>query len=106
MVINPPGRVWIGARIDGAGGSPGHQLWQMPQGGIEGREEPGAAAKRELYEETSIRSITIVAQSADWLKYDLPGAMIGKALKGQYRGQTQKWFLARFDGDETEIDVH
>ena len=67
-----------------------------------------AAAKRELFEETGITSIDILAESKGWLTYDLPPALLGKALKGKFRGQTQKWFLARFTGAETEIrlDLH
>lgn len=105
MVFNALGQIWIGARIGGSGGRPGRQLWQMPQGGIDGLEDPRDAAIRELFEETNIRSMTIVAQVADWLNYDLPEALVGKALGGRYRGQRQKWFLASFDGDEAEIDV-
>jgi len=105
MVFNPSGQIWVGPRIGGSGGPAGQQSWQMPQGGIDSDENPCAAAKRELFEETNIKSITICAQSRDWLRYDLPRVMIGKALKGRYRGQTQKWFLVRFDGEEDEIDV-
>lgn len=79
--------------------------WQMPQGGIDPGEDPYPAALRELYEETNIRSTKLLAEAPDWYKYDLPPETMGRALKGRYRGQTQKWFALRFTGDESEIDV-
>jgi len=105
MVFNAAGQIWVGSRIDGSGVHTDRQYWQMPQGGIDLGEASEAAARRELYEETNIGSITFHAQSRNWLTYDLPKALMGKALKGQYRGQTQKWFLASFGGDDAEIDV-
>jgi len=106
MVFNACGQIWVGSRIDGSGvHDTDQQYWQMPQGGIDDDEGSEVAARRELYEETNIRSITLRAQSRTWLKYDLPKALMGKALKGRYRGQTQRWFLASFGGDEAEIDV-
>jgi putative (di)nucleoside polyphosphate hydrolase len=78
--------------------------WQMPQGGIDAGEQPLEAAKRELWEETSVRSIELIAELPRWLNYDLPEA----ARRGwgrRFRGQTQKWFLFRFVGLEKEIDV-
>ena len=79
--------------------------WQMPQGGIDPGEEPWPAALRELREETSIRSVERLGESAEWLTYDIPRDIVGQAWKGQYRGQTQKWFAVRFTGAESEIDV-
>jgi putative (di)nucleoside polyphosphate hydrolase len=79
--------------------------WQMPQGGIDAGEEPYAAALRELYEETSIRSVELVAEAPGWIHYDLPDAALGIALQGKYRGQRQRWFALRFLGEETEIDI-
>jgi putative (di)nucleoside polyphosphate hydrolase len=79
--------------------------WQMPQGGIDPGEAPYAAALRELYEETSIRSVTLLSEAKEWFNYDLPVDTLGKALKGRYRGQTQKWFAFRFTGAESEINV-
>lgn len=108
MVLNRDGLVWSGRRIivpegemDGA-----TQLWQMPQGGIDKGEEPEDAALRELYEETGMRSVSLLAEAPEWINYDLPAHLIGKALKGKYRGQTQKWFAYRFEGDESEIAIN
>lgn len=107
MVLNHAGLVWAGRRIalsdsELAGTE---KLWQMPQGGIDPGEEPLAAAKRELYEETGIRSVSLLGQTSRWITYDLPPDMLGIALKGKYRGQTQQWFAFRFEGDESEIAI-
>ncbi len=85
-------------------GSP--QLWQMPQGGIDKGEDPLEAAYRELYEETGIRTVTLLAEARDWINYDLPPQLIGIGLKGKFRGQTQRWFAFRFEGDESEIAIN
>jgi putative (di)nucleoside polyphosphate hydrolase len=77
----------------------------MPQGGIDDGEAPEAAARRELYEETNVRSISLLAEAPSWFSYDLPPDVAAKAWKGRYRGQTQKWFAYRFEGDEGEIDI-
>jgi len=79
--------------------------WQMPQGGIDPGESPLQAALRELYEETNIRSVSLLREANDWYCYDLPTALAGQAWKGRYRGQNQRWFAFRFDGEESEIDV-
>ena len=102
--MNERGGVFVGSRLDREAG----EAWQMPQGGIDKGEDLEEAARRELFEETGIRSIEILTQSRNWLTYDLPPELVGKALKGKYRGQTQKWFLARFTGAESEIrlDLH
>lgn len=107
MVLNAEGKVWVGRRIalpqgelDGE-----ERLWQMPQGGIDAGEEPLPAALRELYEETGIRSVSLLAEADRWIDYDLPPHLVGIALKGRFRGQTQKWFAFRFDGDEAEIQI-
>ena len=108
MVLNAAGLVWVGRRIVEAdtelAGST--YLWQMPQGGIDDGEDPLTAAKRELYEETGMRSVELVAEASGWINYDLPRELVGIALKGRYRGQTQKWFAFRFTGDENEIAVN
>ena len=108
MVLNRDGLVWAGRRIAEGNseydGSP--QLWQMPQGGIDKDEDPLKAAYRELYEETGMRSVTLLADAGRWVNYDLPPHLIGIGLKGKYRGQTQRWFAFRFEGDESEIAIN
>ncbi len=108
MVLNDKGLVWAGRRISQGNsefdGSP--QLWQMPQGGIDEGEAALAAAIRELYEETGMKTVTLLAEARDWIHYDLPPQLIGIGLRGKYRGQAQKWFAFRFDGDESEIQIN
>ena len=108
MVLNRDGLVWAGRRIaeqdsEMAGAA---KLWQMPQGGIDKGEEPLPAALRELYEETGMRSVSLLAEAPDWINYDLPPAVLGIALKGRYRGQIQRWFAFRVEGDESEIRIN
>ncbi|MBN9249427.1 MAG: RNA pyrophosphohydrolase [Mesorhizobium sp.] len=108
LVLNGEGRVWVGHRIaepdsEFSGTS---LLWQMPQGGIDEGEEPLPAAHRELYEETGMKSLTLLAEAPHWINYDLPPYLVGIAFKGRYRGQTQKWFAFRFEGDDSEIQVN
>jgi putative (di)nucleoside polyphosphate hydrolase len=105
MLLNARGFVWIGRRLqkqndDGVG-----HWWQMPQGGIDKGEDPAVAALRELEEETAVRSAKIIAEAPDWYNYDLPEHLIGHSWKGKYRGQTQKWFAARFLGQDSEINL-
>jgi len=107
-VFNKDGKVWAGHRLveendENFGSS---QLWQLPQGGIDKGEAPLAAAKRELYEETGMTSVELLDEVADWLYYDLPDHVLGRALKGKYRGQRQRWFAFRFVGDEREIIIN
>jgi putative (di)nucleoside polyphosphate hydrolase len=105
-LANRGGEVFIGRRKKERGTAVfNHRDWQMPQGGIDEGESPLEAAKRELYEETNVRSAALLAEAPRWLSYDLP-AEAGGRWKGRYRGQTQKWFLFRFEGPESEIDIH
>lgn len=108
MVLNRDGLVWAGRRLPVGNseydGSP--HLWQMPQGGIDKGEDPRAAAFRELYEETGMRSVSLLAEATDWINYDLPADLIGIGLKGKYRGQTQRWFAFRFEGADSEIAIN
>lgn len=107
MVLNREGLVWAGRRIieDKGEMTGAQQLWQMPQGGIDKGEDPYPAALRELYEETGMRSVSLLAEAPDWINYDLPPGLVGIALKGRYRGQTQRWFAVRFEGEESEIAI-
>lgn len=106
-LINRDGLVFIGRRRQEAG--PEHvdesHSWQMPQGGIDPGEDPYRAALRELYEETSVRSVTLLGEAPDWYVYDLPAPIAGRAWRGRYRGQTQRWFALRFTGRDDEIDI-
>jgi putative (di)nucleoside polyphosphate hydrolase len=105
VVFNGEGLIWIGRRCDELTPQESVRRWQMPQGGIDDSEDPKQAALRELYEETGIRSVEVVAESKGWITYDLPPEAVGIALKGKYRGQRQKWFAMRFTGDESEITL-
>lgn len=108
MLLNDKGEVWVGRRFQKQNDDGGEGLWwQMPQGGIDEGEEPEPAARRELAEETSIKSkhVKLLAEAPEWYKYDLPAHLIGKSWKGKYRGQTQKWFAYRFTGQDKDIDL-
>ena len=107
-LFNRHGRVLIGRRRGKRLPDPrlaGHE-WQMPQGGIDPGEQPRTAALRELREETNVSSVTLLAEAPRWLSYDLPVDVSKRSWRGRYKGQTQKWFAFRFDGDEAEIDIH
>jgi putative (di)nucleoside polyphosphate hydrolase len=101
MVLNPEGRVFVGRRINVEIG----EAWQMPQGGVDRGEDLQKAALRELEEETGMTKVTILAEAQEWFSYDLPRKNVGFALKGKYRGQTQKWFAMRFTGSDKDIDL-
>ncbi len=102
VVLNEQKRIFTGQRFDYSSAA-----WQMPQGGIEVGEDPLIAAYRELYEETSIskRDLEVLAVSQHWLTYDLPEDLIPKLWGGKYKGQRQRWFLMKFIGDDTNIDL-
>ncbi len=104
-LVNRDGAVFIGRRKKSreAGLVAGHE-WQMPQGGIDDGEAPYDAALRELFEETNVSSASLIAEAPQWLSYDLPDNARGR-WRGRYRGQTQKWFLMRFEGEDSEIDI-
>jgi len=104
-VINRDGLVFIGRRIDGPEHVDMTHAWQMPQGGVDPGEDTYRCALRELREETNIRSVERLATIDEWLTYDIPREIVGKAWNGRYRGQTQKWFALRFTGKDSEIDV-
>ncbi len=103
MLVNSDNQVFVGQRLD----NPDSDAWQMPQGGIDAGETARDAALRELTEETGIAAnkVDIIAESAQELFYDLPEELIGKIWKGKWRGQRQKWFLLRFNGHDTDINI-
>jgi len=100
VLLNHENKVFVGKRIDNPANS-----WQMPQGGIEKNENFLQAAKRELEEETGIKSIKLIKQIDKWLEYDLPSNLLGKVWGGKYRGQKQKWFIMKFVGKNEEINI-
>lgn len=89
------------ANMPNAKGMPGG--WQLPQGGIDADEDPRAAVLRELQEEIGTGAATIIGEHPDWLTYDLPPDLIGTALGGRYRGQRQRWFALRFEGQDGDV---
>ena len=105
VVFNRQGQVFIGRRNDISPDEGDAGAWQFPQGGMDEGEEPIDAALRELYEETSIRSVEILTAAPDWIFYDLPDELLGAALKRKYRGQRQRWFALLFNGADSEVDV-
>ena len=100
MLLNRRGEVLVACRSDMAG-----EAWQMPQGGIDENEEPRAAAIRELKEEIGTDRAEILAESKNWLCYDLPAELSDKVRHFGWRGQRQKWFVMRFTGDDSEINL-
>ena len=100
MLLNKKGKVFVAQRID----SPG-PAWQMPQGGIDRGEDYKAAALRELEEETSISNVEVLKESRGWYFYDLPLELQGKIWGGEYLGQRQKWFLMRYLGEDSDINL-
>lgn len=101
MLINKQGMVFVAKRIDMVS-----EAWQMPQGGIDAGEDAATAALRELLEETGTDKATIIAQKPDWVFYDLPESLIPKVWGGKFRGQRQQWFAMRFDGVDSDINIH
>ena len=95
----------VGRRGDGPEHIDATHVWQMPQGGIDEGEEAYPAALRELYEETSIKSVELLGEVKGWVAYEIPKAIGTKAWSGKYRGQKQKWYALRFTGDDSEIDI-
>ncbi|MEL7279948.1 MAG: RNA pyrophosphohydrolase [Pseudomonadota bacterium] len=102
MLVNAAGEVFVGQRKDSDVAA-----WQMPQGGIDAGELPRDAALRELEEETGLSSdlVTVVAETREWLRYDLPDHLLGKVWKGRYGGQEMKWILMRFHGSDSDVNI-
>ena len=100
ILLNDKNNVFVGKRIDNPKDS-----WQMPQGGVDENEAFLQAAKRELEEETGVKSVKLIKELDGWFKYDLPEYLLGKLWEGKYRGQKQKWFVMKFLGKSSEINV-
>jgi putative (di)nucleoside polyphosphate hydrolase len=101
IVLNNKNKVFVGKRKDNPG-----DRWQMPQGGVNKGEDFLTAMKRELLEETSIKNIKILKEIENTYEYELPKKLIGIIWKGKYRGQKQKWFIAKFLGEDKEINLN
>jgi len=103
VLFSRDGLVFVARRADlpNAEGAPGG--WQLPQGGIDRSEDPRSAVLRELSEEIGTDRATIIGEHPEWLTYDLPPHLLGIALKGRYRGQRQRWFALRFNGEDSDI---
>ena len=100
ILLNSENQIFVGRRIDNP-----KKFWQMPQGGVNKNENYLQAAKRELEEETSIKSIKVLKELDGWLEYNLPENLLGKIWNGKFRGQKQKWFVMKFIGNDEEINV-
>ena len=100
ILLNHKNKVFVGKRIDNP-----KNFWQMPQGGVGQNESFLRAAKRELEEETSVKSVEIIKEVNELFIYELPENLLGKVLEGKYRGQKQKWFIMKFVGKNKEINV-
>ena len=100
MVLNREKKVFVGKRIDTK-----NDTWQMPQGGIKEDETIVEAGLRELFEETNMKDVKIIAETINWVYYDLPEFLVEKMWDGKYRGQKQKWLLLYFSGENSGIDI-
>tara|TARA_Y100000816_G_C26087362_1_gene574022 strand:- start:1537 stop:2007 length:471 start_codon:yes stop_codon:yes gene_type:complete len=100
IILNDENKVFVGKRKDNP-----VDKWQMPQGGVDEGEDLISAVKRELFEETSIKNIKILKEIDGFFEYELPDNLIGIIWRGKFRGQKQKWFIAKFLGEEKEINL-
>ena len=101
VVLNNQNKVFVAKRIDNP-----KKYWQMPQGGIDKGESYLDAAYRELKEETSIQSVSLIKEIEDYISYDLPNHLLGIIWRGKFKGQKQKWFIMRFYGKDSEININ
>ena len=100
IILNNENKVFVGKRKDNP-----FNNWQMPQGGVDHGESYLAAMKREIFEETSIKNVTLLKEIDGYISYELPDYLLGIIWKGKYKGQNQKWFIVRFNGHENEINI-
>ena len=100
VVLNKDNKIFVAKRIDNPG-----NFWQMPQGGIDDGEDYYKAALRELEEETSIKSVEFIREIEGFISYNLPNNLLGIIWKGKYKGQIQKWYVVKFNGNESEINI-
>ena len=101
IILNNQNKIFVGKRKDNP-----VDKWQMPQGGIDQGEDHLTAMKRELYEETSIKSIEVIKELEGYYEYMLPENLVGVIWKGKFKGQRQKWFVTKFVGNEKEINLN
>ena len=100
MILNTKNQILVGKRLDNPSG-----YWQMPQGGIDEGEDSLSAAYRELKEETSITKVELIKELDGFITYELPNHLLGIIWKGKYKGQKQKWFIMKFTGEDSEINI-
>ncbi len=101
VVLNKDNKIFVAKRIDNP-----TNFWQMPQGGVDKGEKFFEAALRELKEETSIENVTLLKEIEGYISYELPDYLLGIIWKGRYKGQTQKWYVMRFNGNDDEININ
>tara|TARA_B100000214_G_C23965122_1_gene627310 strand:+ start:500 stop:988 length:489 start_codon:yes stop_codon:yes gene_type:complete len=100
ILLNEKNKIFVGKRIDNP-----NDYWQMPQGGIDKGENSYKAALRELEEETGIKNVSLIKEINGFVSYNLPNNLLGIIWKGKYKGQKQKWFIMKFTGKESEINI-
>ena len=100
-LLNKDNKIFVAKRIDNP-----KNFWQMPQGGINKKEDSLSAAFRELEEETSIKNVKLIKELDGYFTYELPTHLLGKIWKGRFRGQKMKWFLMEFLGNDEEININ
>ena len=100
VLLNNKNNIFVGKRLDNPG-----NFWQMPQGGVDEGENLLNAAYRELKEETSINNVELIKELEEWTCYDLPSRLINIIWKGKFKGQKQKWFVVKFLGKDSEINI-